>query len=158
MPVTIKELSDKEKIFCDHYAAHRNQTAACIEAGYKHPHVAGHKIMKRKHVKKYIDRKIRNIAKKNDITAQRVLDAIADVAFADISDIVNVEDGKITVEDWKSLTKEQKNCIQDVHYDGDGHVRIKFYDKLNALEKLGKHLKLFTEMTETKHTFTQMRS
>ena len=82
-----------------------------------------------------------------DITAQRVLEELAGIAFADFTDFVQVEEGGVMVAPSRSLTKAQRAAVASIKDTGKG-VELKLYDKQRALELLAKHLGLFDREDE----------
>ena len=80
------------------------------------------------------------------ISPQRVLQELAAIAFARVPDYVDSE-GNLK----KELKPLQRAAIASVEKSSTG-VKVKFYDKMKALELLGKHFGLFEgkESQETK--------
>ena len=76
-----------------------------------------------------------------DLSAQRVLEELEAIAFANATDLVAVSGGELVVRDTDSLP-ELARAVAAVERSSTG-IRVKFYDKLRALELLGKALGLF---------------
>ena len=83
-------------------------------------------------------------AARADVTADRVLAELARIAFADISQMVSVKDGRAVFTETAQLTPDQRAAIAEISETRDG-MKVKLHDKVQALEKLGKHLGLFKE-------------
>ena len=83
-------------------------------------------------------------AARADVTADRVLAELARIAFADISQLVTIRDGRAVFTETAQLTPDQRAAIAEISETRDG-VKVKLHDKVQALEKLGKHLGLFKE-------------
>ena len=85
-------LTADELRFIDAYIAgdRCNGGKAAIEAGFseKGAAVAAHKILKRPHVKDEIDRRMKEISKATNITAERVLQETFNILTADVNDLV----------------------------------------------------------------------
>ncbi len=96
------------------------------------------------------------------VTKENVLAELSKLAYSNFSDFVVLqEDGKATF-DLSSITRDQAAAISEMTIDtyviGKGDpdnegrevrsVKIKLAPKLGALEALGKHLKLFTDVVE----------
>ena len=73
---------------------------------------------------------------------EKILGELAAIGFAKVSDFMTVQDGSIIYRDWDQLTEKQKAAIAGVEK-GSGGLKMKFYDKMKALELLGKALGLF---------------
>ncbi len=80
---------------------------------------------------------------------QDVLKQLWAVAQADVASVVSVEDGEVAFTDTKAWPEEARLAVAGVEKTG-GNIKIKFYDKLKALELLGKHLGLFEKGVEEK--------
>lgn len=74
-----------------------------------------------------------------EVTQKKVLGELAVIAFANVSEIVTVTDGQLCVRDIPPGTAA---AVQSVEKTSTG-IRVKFYDKLKALELLGKATGLF---------------
>ena len=76
------------------------------------------------------------------LSGQRVLEELQAIAFARVTDYVQVEQGALVVCDSSKLTKGQAAAIASIEKAAGG-MKVKFYDKLKALELLGKAMGLF---------------
>ena len=78
----------------------------------------------------------------HSITAARSLKERGAIAFAQATDFLAVRDGVLTVADTEALPEESACAIASVEKSA-GSIKVKFYDKLKALELLGKAVGLF---------------
>ncbi len=76
------------------------------------------------------------------ITSKRILQELAAIAFAKTTDLIAVQDGGLVVADTGVLSEEQSCAVASVEKTAGG-LKVKFYDKLKALELLGKAVGLF---------------
>lgn len=100
------------------------------------------------------------------ITAKQVLQELANIALANGTDFAEIteneyprkdKDGNLTGEagvysrvelfPTSALDKAKRSAIAGIEQTATG-IKVKQHDKVKALELLGKHLKLFTEVTE----------
>ena len=80
------------------------------------------------------------------VSVDRVVAELARIAFSNVTDALQVKNGKVYLIDSDKLTPDLKAAISEIRQTRDGVV-IKFHDKRAALENLGKHLGLFKENT-----------
>jgi len=91
------------------------------------------------------------------ISADRVLNELARIAFCDLRSIVRVdENGKVTATPSDALSADDAACVSEVSQMKDGGLRIKTHDKMAALDKLGKHLALFTDVVDNRISVNTM--
>ena len=64
------------------------------------------------------------------------------IAFANTEDYCSVEEGQLRFHNWQTLSKEQLAAVAAVEKSSTG-LKLKLYDKMKALELLGKMLGLF---------------
>ena len=89
--------------------------------------------------------------KRLEITADRVLNEYAKIAFADAGDFFDWGPDGVTVKDKSELTPAQRSVVSEVCQtitEKGGTIRVKLHDKQNALEKLGRHLGIFEKDNE----------
>lgn len=95
-------------------------------------------------------------AEKAGVTVQRIVDELATIGFANMLDYMTIGPVGDPHLDFSRITRVQAAALGEVTVedfkDGRGEatrdvrrVRFKLNDKLAALEKLGKHLGMFSE-------------
>lgn len=72
----------------------------------------------------------------------QVFEQIRAIATADVTELVSVKDGQLLVADTDKLTPDQRRAISAIEK-APGGIKVKFYDKLKALEILCKCMGLF---------------
>lgn len=159
-------LTLKQQFFVKHYLIDKNATKAAIAAGYskKTAEVAGSRLLKNVKVQAAINKRVGKQFEKLDITADRVLNEIALLGFANMQDYIGTS-GREAYVDLSTLTRDQAAAIQEItsevfisgtakNEEGEDvpvevkRTKFKLADKRGALELLGKHLKLFTDKVE----------
>ena len=77
-----------------------------------------------------------------DTCGREILAQLRAIALADTTHILRVQQGELSVTETDSLTPAQRAAIAAIEK-GPGGIKIKFYDKLKALELLAKCVGLF---------------
>lgn len=136
------EIPHRQRRFCEEWVIDFNGTRAAIAAGYAvdSAGVAASRLLKEPRIQEYISYLQANQSITSKVTKEYVLNAITEV--------LERARGKIEVEEIENK---------------DGEVAIKMKEfkpdpksALKAAELLGKHLAMFTDVSEQKLTFTQM--
>lgn len=81
------------------------------------------------------------------VSPEEVLGELAAIGFARATNYLSVRADELVFQDTENLTGTQAAAIASIERTSNG-IRLKFYDKLKALELLGKHLKLFDGETQ----------
>lgn len=147
-------MTPKQKRFCDEYMVDFNGTQAAIRAGYSTntANMQASRLLSKDNIKKYVNVRQKALAEKTGITAERVINEIAKIAFANMR--LYVDKGNVP-KDIGDLPDDIAAAVQEVtreekEFKGVKTVtkKIKLNPKLDALRDLGKHLGLFTDKIE----------
>lgn len=84
---------------------------------------------------------------KKKICPQRVVEELAAIGFARATDFLCLEDGELTIRSTRELKKSDRAAIASMERTSSG-VKLKLYDKMKALELLGKYYGLFDGKSE----------
>lgn len=142
-------MTKKQKRFVEEYLIDLNATQAAIRAGYS-PDTAGSigaENLKKPEIKNRIDKAMAERSRRTGINQDRVLQELARIGFAKITDVVNPDTAKIRPD----ASEDDLACIQSIKIKPNefGTEReVKLYDKKAALVDLGKHLGLFKDKLE----------
>lgn len=154
-------LTPKQKLFVAEYLANgMNATEAAKSAGYsaKTAHSQGPRLLDNVEVAAAIDAKINKTLGKLDITAEKVLQEIAKMAFLDPRKLFASDGSLIPIHELDDHTAASVAGLEvNELFEGQGEQKhayglckkIKIADKGQNLERLGKHLKLFTDKVES---------
>ena len=153
MPRT-RKLPPKQARFVEEYPVDWNSAAAARRAGYSAKTAAqkGYQLMRNPLVLDAIAAARQQLSEKLAVTEEMVVEEYRRIAFADIRNIIYIEDGKVQVPDTDKLTPEQAAALSEIGETKDG-IRVKMHSKIAALDALGKHLGMFVDRSEQKHTF-----
>jgi|LGVF01.2.fsa_nt_gb phage terminase small subunit len=126
-----------------------NATRAALKAGYSESNARSQasRMLTNANIKKFLNKKTDKVAEKLDITADRVLEELAHIAFFDIR---NIFDGS-SLKEIDKLDDKTARALSSVKsriekLDGENFaevVEVKSNDKLKALDMLSKHLGLY---------------
>lgn len=143
-------MTKKQKRFVEEYWIDLNATQAAIRAGYS-PDSArdiGCENLTKPNIKAAIDRAMAERSRRTGINQDRVIQEIAKLAFLNPVDVIDMDEATVRGEAHRDDTA----CIASVKVKNiptdDGAIterEVKTYDKLKALELLGKHLGMFTD-------------
>ena len=163
------KLTAKQMRFVDEYLVDFNVTQAAIRAGYRagSAHQCGWQNMKKLEIQTEISRRQKDLQKRTEVTQDRVVRELARVAFADAASHVRVRlrevpcpDGTrarvpvVEVKPTAELTDDQRAAIAQIKQGANG-IEVKMYDKIKALELLGRHIGMFNDKLELKATVAE---
>lgn len=140
------KLNDRQRQFCREYLIDLNATQAAIRAGYseKYANTNASKLLQNTTINNYLQELKNERSQRTEITADLVLEELAAIATADITDYVNVSRdpyGFLTVEvtETEKLTPKQRKAIASIKQGRNG-IEVKLFDKVSTLKLLGDHL------------------
>lgn len=143
-------MTQKQKKFIEEYLIDLNATQAAIRAGYS-PNTArqiGSENLSKPVIQNAIDKAMAERSRRTGINQDRVIHEIAKLAFLNPVDVIDMDEATIKGE----ANRDDTACIASVKVKvvptDEGSIterEVKTYDKLKALELLGKHLGMFTD-------------
>lgn len=144
-------LNEKQNRFVQEYLIDLNATAAAKRAGYseKTAYSQGQRLLKNVEVQAALQDAVALREKRTSITQDKVLTELARIAFANGTDYARVVHNKqglaaVDLTDTDALDDDKKAAISCIK-EGKFGIEVSSYDKLRALELLGKHLGMFGE-------------
>ena len=151
------KLTPKQLKFCNEYLIDLNATQAAIRAGYseKTANRIGTENLSKLVISNYISELQQKQQKRTEITADMVIKELAKIAFHNTQDFVN---GGNSILEIKHIDRSKVAAVSKVKTtikdDGSVISEIAFYDKVEALEKLGRHLGVFEKDNKQKSALT----
>ena len=143
--VSVAKLTEKQKRFVAEYLVDLNATQAAIRAGYspKTANRIGSQNLSKVDVQAEIEKRRATLRNKLEITQEKVIEELAAVAFANGADFAQVtKTGLVRIIPTEDIPQDKRKAIASIKEGANG-TEIKTYDKVRALELLGKHLGVF---------------
>lgn len=149
-----KMLTPKEAKFVAAYLETSNATEAAKRAGYR----SAQGLLKRPQIRKELKARMGKVMAKKEVTAERVVEELAKIAFANIDDFVDDEyrvkpkpkrRAMAAVQEVTTETfVDRRKDVDDGDKEDVKRVKMKMYSKLDALNSLGRHFGIFTDKVE----------
>src|ERR1700712_3963010 len=151
--------NSRHERFAQAVAQGQPATQAYVTAGYAANEGNAGRLNRNGAVRARVDELLAVGAEKAGVTVQRIVDELAKVGFANMLDYMRAGPDGDPYLDFGSLTRDQAAALGEVTVedfkDGRGEdardvrrVKFKLNDKLSALEKLGKHLGMFSDKVQ----------
>lgn len=148
--LVLPDLTPKQARFVEEYLIDCNASAAAVRAGYS-PRTArriGWENLQKPDIQAALSERQAVLQDRYAVTQDRVIRELALIAFADMRHYAEWDRGGVTLKACEDLSEEQSRVVQEVSHsvtkDGS-NVRFKLHSKVEALEKLGRHLGLWKE-------------
>ena len=147
------DLNRRQQLFCEEYVIDLNATKAAVKAGYseKTAYSQGHELLKKPEIKEYIASLIDLRREVTRVTQERVLREFARLAFGDRRKTASWGWLGLDLKNSDDLTEDEAAMISEIREKRGPNgvsIEVKYYDKIKALEALGKYLGMFVEKSE----------
>lgn len=153
----MNDLTAKQQRFVEEYLVDLNATQAAIRAGYSEATAAsiGFENLRKPEIAEAIQKAQAERSKRTEITADRVLQEMGKIGFANMRNYIRLNGGDPYV-DLTDCDLDQFAAISEVtsedFVEGRGEdardvrkVKIKLHDKKGALVDIGRHLGMFND-------------
>jgi phage terminase small subunit len=147
------KLTERQERFALEWLIDCNAQNAAIRAGYSErgAHVQGHHLLRNPKVRRRIRELQRGRAKRLQITADRVMNEYAKIAFSDIGDVASWTEKGVNFIPSRDMKKGARQTIAEISSKTEKFIsdsgetetttlKVKLYPKLPALDKLALHL------------------
>jgi phage terminase small subunit len=145
-------LNERQKLFCEEYLVDLNATQAAIRAGYsaKTANKIGPKLLVNVGIQTYISELRAKRSEKTEVTAIRVIEELALIAFSNVDDYRLDANGHLVMKDGTRPERmraiaSKRHKVKRMGDDDPGELvecDIKLWDKNKALDTLCKYLGL----------------
>ena len=141
------ELTGKQILFVAEYLIDLNATQAAIRAGYSERSAGkiGHELLEKTRIWQAIEIGMSQREYRLGITADRVLEQIAKIGFADIKSVVSWSGNRMKIKPSEDVDGTILAEITETETESGGTLKIKLNDRMKALEMMAKHLNLFND-------------
>jgi len=139
-------LTPKQARFVEEYLKDLNATQAAIRAGYspRRADALGYENLRKPEIKDAIEVAQRERSARTGVTADRVVQEIARVAFSSLRDVMTWGPASVQVRPDGEITPEAAAAIAEIAETNTG-VKVKLHNKVAALEQLAKHVGLYQD-------------
>ncbi len=155
------ELTGKQKRFVEEYLIDLNATQAAIRAGYSEKTASeiGSENLGKPQIAEAIAEAQAERSKRTEITQDMVIRELARIGFSDLRKVMTNGGALINPTEWDddlagAISSLEVVTVHRGEVDEHGnkvpeHIhKLKVWDKNSALEKLGKHLGMFTDRVD----------
>lgn len=122
---------------------------------------AAARLLDKTHIKKKLQERHKAMTEKLEITAEKIEQEVAAIAFGKVTDVLtwqNTDEGvKVEVKDSYALSDTEAALIKSFKVNDKGVVEVVFHDKQRALDTLGKRFRRFNEVTEIEEITPEQR-
>lgn len=157
------KLKGKMEEFCHQYLIDLNGTQAAIRAKYakNSAHVEASRLLRKANIQDRIAELRLARAKRTKSSQDEVIHELQKVAYGNIAHFATINDDGMLVLDLSACTADELSLVKEFKAevassqgeDGEKQIvvmdqQLKLYDKMKALELLGRHHGMFTEKVE----------
>jgi len=154
-----RKLISKERLFVAEYLKDLNATQEAIRAGYskKTAYIIGHENLRKPKIQKALSEARNSIEKRERralLQAREVEEYLDELITFNVKDYV---DAQGRPKDLHELTDEQARCVKELgtlDTQIGVHRTIKFFDKLQAIDKKMRRLGMFKEVVKVENSYT----
>lgn len=162
---TESNLNSRQEAFCREYIIDRNATQAAIRAGYsqKTAYSLGQRLLKNAEVKKRMIELESKAIEKAELTVDRVVNELCNIAFFDIKHLYDENGQLMNIHDMPEETRRAISGIETNEIKNKRGVivgltrKVKTNDKIRALELLGKFKQMFVDRIEERKTVEERK-
>lgn len=150
----MKTLTPKQARFCEEYVIDLCAGKALVRAGFsKRTAVSkASQLLTEPHVQARIKELQDQISKRNELSADKVIQEMMALAFYNVQDLVTANQDIVNIKRADRNKLKPVTGVKVTKIKGGTSVELKLADKLGALMNLGKHLGIFEKDNKQKST------
>jgi len=152
----VKKLTYKQRFFCREFLKDFNATKSAIRAGYsaESARQIGSDLLTKHDILNQIEKYAKDINERTQNDIERIIEELHIIAFGSIKDVAEWDGNGIKIKSSKELEDEPRivSEITQTETPLGKNIKLKLYDKIRALELLGRYHKLFTDKLEQETT------
>lgn len=145
-------LNVKQKRFVEEYLIDLNATQAAIRAGYseKTAYSSGQRLLKHIDIQAAIQKRQSKRAFRTEVTQDRLINELAWLGFSDLRKVAtwDTTPESIKLTGSADIDDDTAAALSEISLTPTG-FKMKMYDKLGALDKLARHLGMYSEAQDT---------
>lgn len=147
-------LNPQQERFAQEYAVDLNATRAAIRAGYSADcaHVQGSRLLSDDKVSERVDELKNKIAKRLDVTTERIVREYEKIAFTNLEDVVEWITGDPELRKSGEIETPAHGAISEITrtetLTGNVTIKVKLHDKRGALDSLARYKGMFKDSLE----------
>ena len=147
--IKMEDLPERQQRFIEAYLRLGNITQSAIAAGYTVASAGqqGSELLKLPQISAIVEREKSSLAARAAVKAEEILQEIKHLAYSNITKAFTLD---FRVKSLDEIPEELQRCIQEIQVKEQEtkegvsrNVKVKFYDKIRALELLGKYKNLW---------------
>jgi len=152
-------LTMMQERFVEEYLIDLDAKNAAIRAGYSKRSAMqiGHRTLHNPAVQEALTRRRKRLMQRIEVKPERVITELARIAFANITDVVEFSGNTVVIKSSDELTEDQAAALAEVsefESEKSRNLKVKLHSKLDALDKLARHLGMYVDVQEhhVRHT------
>ncbi len=149
-------LTNKQKAFVQEYLVDLNGTQAALRAGYNKNSapVVGCENLKKPNIQQAIQEEMEKRQERTRVTQDKVVQELAKLAFSNMRSFAKWSKDGVVLVDSDQLTDDETACVAEITQTETQYgktIKVKPYNKKDALELLGRHLGMFSDTIKNVH-------
>lgn len=141
------KLNPRQEAFVRSYARYGNATRAARDAGYseRSAEVTGFRLLRNAKIQAALQAIYEDRQKKYEVNEERLMRELASIAFFNIFDVFDIEDGRLKLRPIDQIPERAQAAIESISETSSGGIKIKTYSKTAAIELLGRQIGMFRD-------------